>query len=409
MMRIIPVFGTRPGPAARPAARRLGVAEVATSCGRSLADRVRIGGTRIGLLVATMAAIAAIGTGASAASAPNACPAADVVAKALPAIVNITVVKLIPAGDTDTATPEADVKLPQTQSTAAERPIDDQVGVFVGSGAVIDPSGVIITNKHVIQDAAMISIIFNDKREVPAQLIAAANFVDLALLKVNFPGPLPALPFGDSDALQVAQPVIAVGNPLGIGTSVSTGVVSALNRDLMRSPVDDYIQTDASINPGNSGGPLLDCAGEIVGIDTALVLEQQNPRLDRNWVRAAVQRREVRSRQAALPRDGPAELDRGPLAGSQPGGRDGLRPGGPGRRHRHRHRSKQSGRTGVAQAGRHHHRCRRAAIARLPGCHAYDRHEAAWRPDIAFRLARWPHNANNGSVEGMAERGGASQ
>jgi serine protease Do len=234
------------------------------------------------LLVVAMTAIAAIGTDASAAGTWGACDAADVVAKALPAIVNITVVKLIPADDTDAGKAAEDGQSARTASSvrwedhASDNSTDDQVGVFVGSGAVIDPSGIIVTNKHVIQDAAMISVIFHDKREVPAQLIAAANLVDLAVLKVNLPGPLPALQFGDSDALRVAQPVIAVGNPLGIGTSVSTGVVSALNRDLMRSPVDDYIQTDASINPGNSGGPLLDCTGAIVGINSALYSNNKN-------------------------------------------------------------------------------------------------------------------------------------
>jgi serine protease Do len=105
---------------------------------------------------------------------------------------------------------------------------------------------------------------------VPAQLIAAGNLVDLALLKVKMPNPLPTLRFADSDKLEVGQPVIAIGNPLGLGTSVSTGIVSALDRNLMRSPFDDYIQTDATINPGNSGGPLLNCDGEMVGVDSAL-------------------------------------------------------------------------------------------------------------------------------------------
>jgi serine protease Do len=95
--------------------------------------------------------------------------------------------------------------------------------------------------------------------------------VDLALLKVEVHKPLPALSFADSDKLQIGQPVIAVGNPIGVGTLVSTGSVSAVNRDLMRSPFDDFIQTDASINSGNSGGPLLDRNGDIVGINTALL------------------------------------------------------------------------------------------------------------------------------------------
>jgi serine protease Do len=150
------------------------------------------------------------------------------------------------------------------------QPDQEHTEVFVGSGAVVDPSGVIVTNKHVIQDAALIQITFNDKSQLPAQLIGAGALIDLALLEVHAAEPLPALQYGDSDALQLGQRVIAVGNPLGIGTSVSPGVVSGLDRNLMRSPLDDFVQTDASINPGNSGGPLLDCAGDIVGIDTAL-------------------------------------------------------------------------------------------------------------------------------------------
>ena len=88
---------------------------------------------------------------------------------------------------------------------------------------------------------------------------------------MDVPRKLPTLSFGDSDALRVGQPVIAVGNPINVGTSVSTGSVSAVNRNLMRTPFDDYIQTDAAINPGNSGGPLIDCSGKVIGINTALL------------------------------------------------------------------------------------------------------------------------------------------
>jgi serine protease Do len=194
-----------------------------------------------------------IGPEAVAASAES-CHTRDVVARSLSAIVNISVVKVI-----------------HTDSKVPGQPADDHFEEFVGSGAIIDPAGFIVTNKHVIKDAAVIRVTFQDRTQVPAQLVAACALVDLAVLKVNVPTPLPVLEYANSDNAQVGDPVIAVGNPLGIGTSVSTGVVSALNRDLMRTPFDDFIQTDATINPGNSGGPLLDCDGKIIGIDTALL------------------------------------------------------------------------------------------------------------------------------------------
>jgi serine protease Do len=183
----------------------------------------------------------------------TACDVAGVVAKALPATVNITVVKVLKTEDADD---------PKSMS--------ESIDISVGSGVVVDPSGVIVTNKHVIQGGAHIWVTFSDRSQVDAQLIAAASLMDIAILKVNVPGQLPVLKFGNSDAARLGQTVIAIGNPLGVGTSISTGVVSAVNRDLMRSPFDDYIQTDASINPGNSGGALLDCAGNLVGINTAL-------------------------------------------------------------------------------------------------------------------------------------------
>jgi serine protease Do len=212
------------------------------------------GPSRAGLPVIA-AAIATMGANAPAhaAAPPEQCNVADVVAKALPSIVNITVLRVMPTDDAPAGKPPADT-----------------YAVFVGSGEIVDPSGVIVTNKHVIQGGARIWVTFSDQTRLQARLIAAAALNDLALLQVDLPKPRPVLHFGDSDHLRVGQPVIAVGNPIGLGTSVSTGVVSAMNRDLMRSMLDDYIQTDASLNPGNSGGPLLDCSGNIIGVDTAL-------------------------------------------------------------------------------------------------------------------------------------------
>jgi serine protease Do len=231
---------------------------------------------RLALAVVATAAFGAIGAAMPArAEAPGRCHVADVVAQALPSIVNITVVKVLTTnGEADGVAATADSKpVARTPAPAAAgtEPTAPHFETFVGSGAIINPAGIIITNKHVIKDAAVITVRLNDNTEVPAQLIAAANLVDLALLKVNVPQPLPTLAFGNSSALRIGQSVIAVGNPLGLGTSVSVGVVSARGRNLMSSPFDDYIQTDATINPGNSGGPLLDCSGKIVGINTALL------------------------------------------------------------------------------------------------------------------------------------------
>lgn len=189
------------------------------------------------------------------------CNVSSIVARALPAIVNITVIKVPGANEAS----DGEVAEAATGSTGPH------FETFVGSGSVIDPAGIIITNKHVIQDAATIRVTFDNKQQVPAQLISAASMMDLAVLKVNMPQPLPTLRFGDSDSMQIGQTVIAIGNPLGLGTSVSVGVVSARHRDLMRTPFDDFIQTDATINPGNSGGPMLDCSGRIVGVNTALL------------------------------------------------------------------------------------------------------------------------------------------
>ncbi len=140
----------------------------------------------------------------------------------------------------------------------------------VGSGFIVDPSGVIVTNKHVVEGAIEIFVTLHDGRQLPAQLLSAA-ILDLALLKVDAPDSLPVVTWGDSDALRQGMSVLAIGNPLGYGGTVTSGIVSALDRDLRSSAADAYIQTDAPINPGNSGGPLFDLKGEVVGVNTALV------------------------------------------------------------------------------------------------------------------------------------------
>ena len=133
-----------------------------------------------------------------------------------------------------------------------------------GTGFVIDQTGLILTNKHVIEGASDISVTLSDGTAMMARLVGEALRTDVALLQVFTDTPLPTIRFGDSDKLQIADTVIAIGNPGGFNHSVSVGVVSGLNRDIMESPYDEYIQTDAAINHGNSGGPLVDTSGEVI-------------------------------------------------------------------------------------------------------------------------------------------------
>jgi serine protease Do len=139
-----------------------------------------------------------------------------------------------------------------------------------GSGFVIDPSGIIVTNRHVIDGALSIKVIFDNGDQLKGELLGGAPMVDIAVVKVEVDHPLPALRWGDSNGLRVGDPVLTIGNPLGLGMSVSAGIVSALNRDIQDTPYDNYIQTDSAINHGNSGGPMVDLNGEVVGVDTAL-------------------------------------------------------------------------------------------------------------------------------------------
>jgi serine protease Do len=202
-----------------------------------------------------VALIAATWAGAPAFARAMASGDADIAQQATPAVVNISVWKAKPpinAGD-----PPRRIKA-------------------YGSGFIIDPSGIIVTNKHVIDGAIHIAVNFSDGNQAIATLVSAAAMADLAVLKVDVGHPLPALKWANSDKLRVGDPVLTIGNPWGIGLSVSAGIASALNRDLQDSPFDSYIQTDAAINHGNSGGPLIDGNGDVVGVDTALYNQDPN-------------------------------------------------------------------------------------------------------------------------------------
>jgi serine protease Do len=145
-------------------------------------------------------------------------------------------------------------------------------GTSLGSGFIIDGEGYVVTNNHVIQGAEDITVILRDDTQLKAKLIGSDARVDLAVLKVEPPGkkPLPAIKFGDSDKTRVGDWVVAIGNPFGLGHSVTAGIISARGRSLSNESLDDYLQTDAAINKGNSGGPLFNTDGEVIGVNTAI-------------------------------------------------------------------------------------------------------------------------------------------
>ena len=140
----------------------------------------------------------------------------------------------------------------------------------LGTGFIIDQAGFILTNNHVVEDSDEIKVKLADDREFSAKTVGRDPMTDLALIKIDANGPLPAITLGDSDILEVGDWVVAIGNPFGLGNTVTAGIVSAKYRQIGAGAYDNFIQTDASINPGNSGGPLLNTAGEAVGINSAI-------------------------------------------------------------------------------------------------------------------------------------------
>jgi serine protease Do len=187
---------------------------------------------------------------------------ADLVARVSPAVVNISIKGMgeAPKMDGDT-------------KTVAYAP---HIVDLVGSGVIVDPSGIIVTNKHVIDNAYEITVNLSDRTSVQARLLGKGLTFDLAILKIEIGHPLPAIRVGDSDKVRVGDRVIAIGNPLGLSSTVTSGIVSALHRDLRGTPYDEFIQTDAAINHGNSGGPLFNMDGEVIGINNQIFSESSS-------------------------------------------------------------------------------------------------------------------------------------
>jgi serine protease Do len=155
-------------------------------------------------------------------------------------------------------------------TSKAQASDDSQPITRIGSGFVIDPSGLVATNRHVVENTLSIFVGTPDGGRYRAEIVGMPGKADIALLRIHPDQPLPAVRFGNSDKLRPGDTVIAIGSPFGFDNTVTAGIVSSTNRDIMESPFDDYIQTDAAINHGNSGGPLFNMAGEVVGMTSVL-------------------------------------------------------------------------------------------------------------------------------------------
>jgi serine protease Do len=212
---------------------------------------------------------------------------ADLAARLLPAVVNVSSTQTITAKNSPPgAGPEMPVFPPgspfeqffkdflnrnhQGQGGPDAAPAPARRAQSLGSGFIIDPAGYIVTNNHVIEGADEVSVTLQDNTTLKAKIVGRDESGDLALLKVDAGKPLPTVPFGDSSKARVGDWVLAIGNPFGLGGTVTAGIVSARGRDIHQGQYDDFLQTDAAINRGNSGGPLFNMDGEVIGINTAI-------------------------------------------------------------------------------------------------------------------------------------------
>ncbi len=183
---------------------------------------------------------------------------AVLVPKLMPQVVNIAYVRHQSPAD-------------KMKAMQADRKSVVPTGKGVGTGFIVDDNGIICTNRHVTDGGDEIYVSLSDNTRLRAELIYRSPDIDLALLRVHPARPLAAVTFGDSDKMVQGAPVVAIGNPLGLGGTVTSGIVSARDRDIHDTPYDSFMQIDAAINPGNSGGPLFNSDGEVIGMNTALI------------------------------------------------------------------------------------------------------------------------------------------
>ena len=222
----------------------------------------------LGLLL-LLGACASAPTGAQARTIPDSF--SPLVKKVLPAVVNIAVTETITGGDMLAQLP------PELRDTPLGREFRRRFSnrkeqtIGAGSGFVIDPSGIIVTNNHVVGHADKIVVSFTDGRQLPASVVGRDELTDIAVIRVSGAGALPAVKWGDSRQVEVGDWILAAGNPFGLGGSVTAGIISAQGRDLGSGPFDNFLQLDAPINPGNSGGPVFNMDGQVIGVSSVIV------------------------------------------------------------------------------------------------------------------------------------------
>ena len=242
-------------------------------------------GLRRSAIAAVAALVLAIPAGLpSAAARPASEGFADLAEKLLPSVVNISTTQIVKAESKhERSTPDRPQFPPGSPFEEFFKDFFDHNGkrgdspeakprkaTSLGSGFVIDPAGYIVTNNHVIADADEITVILHDDTNLKAELVGRDSKTDVAVLKVKTDKKLVAAGWGDSDVARVGDLVLAIGNPFGLGGSVTAGILSARQRDINSGPYDDFLQTDAAINRGNSGGPMFNMNGEVIGINTAI-------------------------------------------------------------------------------------------------------------------------------------------
>ena len=193
------------------------------------------------------------------------------VKKVLPAVVNIAVTETVSGSDALSELP------PELRDTPLGREFRRRFGnkreqvAGAGSGFIIDSSGIIVTNNHVVDHADKIIVSLTDGRQLPATVLGRDELTDIAVIKVQTSDALPSVPWGDSRKAEVGDWIMAAGNPFGLGGSVSVGIISAEGRDLGSGPFDNFLQLDAPINPGNSGGPVFNMEGQVIGVSSVIV------------------------------------------------------------------------------------------------------------------------------------------